>query len=86
MSNNLIKVDSLDFDGIKANIKTFLSGQSVFSDYNFEGSALSTLIDVLAYNLHYHSLYTNLALNESFIDSASKYSSVVSLAKQIGYV
>lgn len=85
MSNNLIKVDSLDFDGIKQNIKTFLQGQSVFSDYNFEGSALSTLIDVLAYNLHYHSLYTNMALNESFIDSASKYSSVVSLAKSIGY-
>lgn len=85
MSNNLIKVDQLDFDGIKANIKTFLQGQQTFSDYNFEGSALSTLIDVLAYNLHYHSLYTNMALNESFIDSASKYSSAVSLAKSIGY-
>lgn len=85
MSNNLITVDALDFDGIKANIKTFLAGQDVFSDYNFEGSALSTLIDVLAYNLHYHSLYTNLALNESFLDSASKYSSAVSLAKTIGY-
>ena len=71
MRNNLIKVDSLDFDGIKANIKTFLQGQDIFSDYNFEGSALSTLIDVFAYNLHYHSLYTNLALNESFLDSAS---------------
>lgn len=85
MRNNLIKVDSLDFDGIKANIKTFLQGQDIFSDYNFEGSALSTLIDVFAYNLHYHSLYTNLALNESFLDSASKYSSAVSLSKTIGY-
>lgn len=85
MKNNLIKVDSLDFEGIKSNIKTFLQGQDTFSDYNFEGSALSTLIDVFAYNLHYHSLYTNLALNESFIDSASKYSSVVSLGKSIGY-
>lgn len=86
MNNNLITVDALDFDGIKQNIKTFLSGQTTLTDYNFEGSVLSTLIDVLAYNTHYNSLYTNLMLNESFIDSASKYSSVVSLAKSIGYV
>lgn len=85
MSNNLISVDSLDFDGIKTNIKNFLKGQSVFQDYNYEGSALSTLIDVLAYNTHYNALYTNMMLNESFLDSASKYSSVVSLAKSIGY-
>lgn len=85
MSNNLITVDSLDFDQIKNNIRTFLSGQSTFSDYNFEGSALQTLIDILAYNTHYNALYVNMALNESFLDSASKYSSVVSLAKTIGY-
>lgn len=84
-SNNLITVNALDFDSIKASIKTYLEGQSVFSDYNFEGSALSTLIDVLAYNTHYNALYTNLAINEQFIDSASKYQSVVSLAKSIGY-
>lgn len=85
MNNSLINVGDLDFDGIKANIKTFLQGQDVFSDYNFEGSVLSTLLDVLAYNTHLNALYTNLAVNESFIDSASKYSSVVSLAKSIGY-
>lgn len=84
-SNNLITVNALDFDSIKTSIKTYLEGQSVFSDHNFEGSALSTLIDVLAYNTHYNALYTNLAINEQFIDSASKYSSVVSLAKSIGY-
>lgn len=86
MSNTLITVDALDFDGIKSNIKTFLSGQDVLSDWEYEGSVIQTLIDVLAYNTHYNALYTNLMLNESFIDSASKYSSVVSLAKSIGYV
>ena len=83
--NNLIQVDSLDFDGIKANLISYLRGQQTYSDFNFEGSALSTLIDVLVYNTHYNALYTNMALNEAFIDSASKYSSVVSLAKAIGY-
>lgn len=86
MSNKLITVDALDFDGIKSNIKTFLSGQSVLSDWEYEGSVIQTLIDVLAYNTHYNALYTNLMLNEQFIDSASKYSSIVSLAKSIGYV
>lgn len=85
MNNKLLAVDELDFDRIKANIKTFLQGQSELTDYNFEGSVISTLLDVLAYNTHYNALYTNLAINESFIDSASKYSSVVSLAKSIGY-
>ena len=83
--NNLIQVDSLDFGGIKANLIEYLRGQQTYSDFNFEGSALSTLIDVLVYNTHYNALYTNMALNEAFIDSASKYSSVVSLAKAIGY-
>lgn len=62
--NNLITVDALDFGEIKSRIRTFLSGQSVFADYNFEGSALSTLVDLLAYNTHYNALYTNMALNE----------------------
>jgi hypothetical protein len=84
MSKQII-VDELDFDNIKANIKTFLMGQDVLKDYNFEGSALSVLIDVLAYNTHYNSLYTNFVANEMFLDSASKYSSAVSLAKTIGY-
>lgn len=85
MNNKLIQVDELDFDQIKSNIRTFLQGQTELTDYNFEGSVISTLIDLLAYNTHFNALYTNLALNESFIDSASKYSSVVSLAKSIGY-
>jgi len=85
MTSKNIRTDALDFDEIKENIKTFLRGQSKFTDYDFEGSALSILIDVLAYNTHYNSLYTNLAVNEMFLDSANKYSSVVSLAKTLGY-
>jgi hypothetical protein len=77
--------DELDFDTIKLNIKSFLTAQDTFKDYNFEGSALSVLIDVLAYTTHYNGLYTNFVANEMFLDSASKYSSVVSLAKTIGY-
>jgi hypothetical protein len=85
-ANNNISVSELDFDKIKANIQTYLQGQSTFSDYNFNGSGLSVLLDILAYNTHYNALYTNLAVNESFIDSASKRSSVVSRAKEIGYI
>jgi len=80
-----IRVSELDFDQIKTNLKNFLRGQDKFSDYDFEGSGLSVLLDVLAYNTHYNALYTNLAVNEMFLDSASKRSSVVSIAKQLGY-
>jgi hypothetical protein len=80
-----IQVSELDFDQIKSNLKNFMKGQSTFTDYDFEGSGLSTLLDVLAYNTHYNALYTNLAVNEMFLDSASKRSSVVSLAKSLGY-
>jgi hypothetical protein len=83
--NKRIQVGDLDFDQIKSNIKSYLKGQDEFSDYDFEGSAMSTLVDVLAYNTHYNAIYTNLAVNESFLDSASKRASVVSLAKSLGY-
>lgn len=85
-TNSRIKVSEVDYNQIRENLKTFLSGQSEFSDYNFDGSALSVLIDVLAYNTHYNALYTNLAINEMFLDSASKRSSVVSLANNFGYL
>lgn len=84
-NNKRISVSELDFDNIKANLKEYLKGQDVFSDYDFEGSGLSILLDVLAYNTHYNGIYTNLAVNEMFLDSASKRSSVVSLAKLLGY-
>ena len=85
-ANKIINTTELDFDTIKSNLKTFLQGQAAFADYDFEGAGLSVLIDLLAYNTHYNALYTNLAINESFLDSASKRSSVVSRAKEIGYV
>jgi hypothetical protein len=85
-NNKRISVSELDFDLIKTNLKNFLKGQSEFQDYDFEGSALSVLIDLLAYNTHYNAIYTNLAVNEMFLDSASKRSSVVSIAKMLGYV
>ena len=84
-ANKKINITELDFDAIKANLKTFLQGQSEFSDYDFEGSGLSVLLDILAYNTHYNALYDNLAVNELFLDSAVKRNSVVSLAKMLGY-
>jgi hypothetical protein len=86
MSNSKIQVSELDFNQIRENLKTFLSGQSTFSDYKFDGSAISTLVDLLAYNTHYNALYTNLAVNEMFLDSASKRQSLVSLANNFGYL
>jgi hypothetical protein len=84
-SNKKINVTTLDFDDIKTNLKTFLSGQTEFQDYDFEGSAMAVLLDVLAYNTHYNALYNNLAINEMFLDSARKRNSVVSISKMLGY-
>lgn len=84
-SSKKIIVDALNFDDIKLNLKKYLSGQQQFKDYNFDGSGLSVLLDVLAYNTHYNALYNNMALNEMFLDSASKRDSVVSIAKMLGY-
>ena len=81
-----LKVTELDFVGIKQNLKEFLASQDEFSDYNFEGSAMSVLLDVLAYNTHYNATLAHLLANEMFLDSASKRSSVVSIAKSMGYV
>ena len=80
-----LEISELDFDGIKANLKTFLSQQDEFTDYNFEGSGMSVLLDVLAYNTHYLGYNANMLANEMFIDSADLRSSVVSKAKQVGY-
>ncbi len=74
-----------DFDTIKSNLKNFLRAQDVFSDYDFEGSGLANLIDLLAYNTHYMSFYMNMIANESFLDTASIRSAVVSHAKMLGY-
>jgi hypothetical protein len=74
-----------DFFAIKTNLKNFLKSQTTFSDYDFEGSALSQLIDLLSYNTHYLSFYMNMIANESFLDTAAIRSSVVSHAKSLGY-
>lgn len=80
-----LNVTDLDFDQIKSNLKAFLKQQSEFQDYDFEGSGLSVLLDVLAYNTHYNAYYLNMVANESFLDTAMLRNSVVSHAKRFGY-
>jgi len=79
------KITELDFDTIKANLKEYLKTQPEFTDYNFDGSGLSILLDVLAYNTHYMGYYMNMMANEMFIDTAQLRQSVVSHAKLLGY-
>ena len=79
------QVANLDFDQIKAQLKEYLRAQSDFTDYDFEGSALSVLIDTLAYNTYYTAFNTNMVVNELFIDSATLRDNVVAIAKQLGY-
>ena len=80
-----LDISELDFDAVKANLKTYLSSQTEFSDYDFEGSGMSVLLDVLAYNTHYLGYNANMLANEMFLDSADLRSSVVSLSKSVGY-
>ena len=84
-TTNRLRVTELDFDEIKTNLKTYLKSQSEFADYDFEGSAMNTLVDLLSYNTHYNAVYANMVSNEMFLDSAVKRDSVVSLAKHLGY-
>lgn len=80
-----LNVSELDFDQIKQSLKTFMQAQDEFRDYDFEGSALSVLLDTLAYNTHYNAVLAHMLANESFLDSAIKRNSVVSIAKSLGY-
>ena len=80
-----LRVTELDFDTIKQNLKAFLNQQSEFTDYDFEGSGLSVLLDLLAYNTHYNAYYLNMVANESFLDTSLLRDSVVSHAKTLGY-
>ena len=75
----------LDFNSIKNNLKTFLQSQDTLKDYNYEGSSLSVLLDVLAYNTQYNAYYLNMIGNEMFLDTALKRQSVVSHAKLLNY-
>ena len=81
-----IKASELDFDNIKASLKTFLSSKSEFADYDFEGSALSNILDVLAYNTHLNGLIANFALNETFLPTAQLRTSLVNHSLSFGYI
>jgi len=84
MSNKLV-VSDYDFDAIKVNLKSFLQGQTSFQDYDFEGSSLNILLDILSYNTHYLAYLANMSTNELYLDSADIRNNIVSLAKMIGY-
>jgi len=84
-ANTTPQVTNLDFDTLKGSLISFLQSQSTFKDYNFEGSALNTLVDLLAYNTQYNAYYLNMVANEMFLDSAVQRSSVVSQAKVLNY-
>jgi hypothetical protein len=84
-ANSNIQMTDLDFNTIKTNLRTFLQSQDVLKDYNYEGSALSTLLDILAYNTQYNAYYLNQVANEMFLDTAIQRGSVVSHAKLLNY-
>ena len=79
------QVNNLDFNNIKVALKDYMRAQTDFTDYDFEGSAISNILDVLAYNTYYTAFNTNMVVNELFLDSATLRDNVVSLAKQLGY-
>jgi hypothetical protein len=85
MATNL-NVTELDFDQIKKNLKNYLKTQTAFSSHDFEGSGLSSLLDVLAYNTHYNAMAAHFALNEAFLDSAQIRGNIVTRAKLLGYI
>jgi len=84
-SDNNLKVDELNFDSIKTNFKSYLRAQDQFRDYNFDGSGMSVLLDLLAYNTYYNSFYLNMVASEAFLPTAQKRNSVVNLAKSLNY-
>jgi hypothetical protein len=85
-ANSNFQITDLDFSSIKNNLKNFLKSQDTLKDYNYEGAALSTLLDVLAYNTQYNAYYLNMVANEMFLDTAIQRNSVVSHAKLLDYV
>ena len=85
MAKTALRVAELDFDTIKYNLKNFLRGQTEFTDYDFEGSGLSVLIDLLAYNTHYNAVIGNMLLQEMYLDTAVKKESLALISKRLGY-
>ena len=86
MANSSLNLSSLDFDTLKENFKEFLSTQSVFKDYDFNGSNINVLLDVMSYNSYLNAFYLNMVASEMFLDTAQKYDSVVSHAKELNYL
>ena len=84
-ANSNIQITDLDFSSIKTNFINYLQSQSTFQDYNFEGSGLNVLLDVLAYNTQYNAFYLNMVANEMFLDTATQRASVISQAKVLNY-
>ena len=80
-----LQIAELDFDTIKGNLKDYFGSQTEFTDHNFDGSAISVLLDILAYNTHYNAYYLNMLASESFLDSAQLRDSVVAKASMLGY-
>jgi hypothetical protein len=85
MANNSISLVNLDFDTLKSQLKTYLKGQAQFSDYDFDGSNMSVLLDILTYNTHLNAFYLNMVASEMFLDSAQLRNSAVSIAKALNY-
>ena len=85
-SNNALLITDIDFDNIKSNFKNYLKTQTIFNDYDFEGSNLSVLLDLLSYNTYMNNFYLNLTLSEMFLDSAQLRDSVISHVKELNYV
>jgi hypothetical protein len=86
MANSSLDLTSLDFNTLKDNFKQYLKSQTVFKDYNFDGSNMNVLLDVMSYNSYLNSFYLNMVASEMFLDSAQKLDSVVSHAKELNYL
>ena len=86
MANSSISLTHLDFNEYKSSLKSYLTEQEEFKDYDFDGSNLSVLLDVLAYNTYQNAFYMNMVSNEMFLDSARLRDSVISHAKELNYL
>lgn len=85
-TNSTLTLSFLDFDTLKDNFKSFLKSQDKFKDYNYDGSNMSVLLDVMSYNSYLNSFYLNMVASEMFLDSAQLYDSVISHAKELNYL
>jgi len=86
MANTSLSLTSLDFDTLKSQFQAYLTNQPAFKDFNFEGSNMNVLLDLMSYNTYLNSFYLNMVASEMFLDSAQKYDSVVSHAKELNYI